>query len=54
MHKPTSFYAGDLGIAPTRINRLCHEVLGRSALGAINARLRLEAERDPVYSFIGV
>jgi AraC family transcriptional activator of pobA len=33
---------------------VCHEVLGRSAQGAINARLRLEAERDPVYSFIGV
>ena len=33
---------------------MCHEVLGRSAPGAINARLRLEAERDPVYGFVGV
>jgi hypothetical protein len=38
----------DLGIAPTRLNRVRHEVLGRSAAGTINARLRLEAERDPV------
>jgi len=32
---------------------VCREVLRRSAPGAINARLRLEAERDPVYSFKG-
>jgi hypothetical protein len=33
---------------------VCREVLDRSAPGAINARLQLEAERDPVCSFIGV
>lgn len=54
MHKPVSFYAGDLGIAPTQLSRVCHEVLRRSAPGAINARFRLEAARDPVCSFIGV
>jgi AraC-like DNA-binding protein len=33
---------------------VCHELLGRSAPSAINARLRFEAERDPVYGFVGV
>jgi len=33
---------------------VCREVQGKSALAAINARLLLEAERDLVYTFIGV
>ena len=53
-HKSVSFYAGDLGIAPTQLNRVCHDGLGRSAPSAISARRRLEAEGDPVYRFIGV
>ncbi|MBE0612888.1 MAG: helix-turn-helix domain-containing protein [Burkholderiales bacterium] len=53
-HKNVAFYAGELGITPTQLNRVCREVLGKSALGAINARLLLEAERDLVYTFIGV
>ena len=53
-HKSVAFYAGELGITPTQFNRVCREVLGKSALGAINARLLLEAERDLVYTFIGV
>lgn len=38
----------DNGITPTQFNRACREVLCKSALGAINARLLLEAERDLV------
>ena len=53
-HKSVAYYAGKLGITPTQLNRVCREVLGKSALGAINARLLLEAERDLVYTFIGV
>ena len=53
-HKSVAFYAGELGITPTQLNRVCREVLGKSALGAINARLLLEAERDLVYTFICV
>lgn len=53
-HKPVAFYAGELGITLTQLNRACREVLGKSALGAINARLLLDAERDLVYTFIGV
>jgi AraC family transcriptional activator of pobA len=53
-HKCVAFYAGELGITPTQLNRICREVLRKSALGAINARLLREAERDLVYTFIGV
>jgi AraC family transcriptional activator of pobA len=53
-HKSVAFYAGELGITPTQLNRVCREVPGKSALGMINARLLLEAERDLVYTFIGV
>jgi AraC family transcriptional regulator, transcriptional activator of pobA len=53
-HKSVAFYAGELGITPTQLNRVCRDVLGKSALGAINARLLLEAERDLVYTFMGV
>jgi AraC family transcriptional activator of pobA len=52
--KSVAFYAGEPGITPTQLNRMCREVLGKSALGAINAWLLLEAERDLVYTFIGV
>ena len=51
---PTYALYGELGITPTQLNRVCRELLGKSALGAINARLLLEAERDLVYTFIGV
>jgi AraC family transcriptional activator of pobA len=53
-HKAVAFYAGELGITTTQLNRVCREFLGKSALGAINARLLLEAERDLVYTFIGI
>jgi AraC family transcriptional activator of pobA len=48
------FYAGRLGMTPTHLNRLCRQALGRSALGAINARLVIEAERDLAYTALSV
>jgi AraC family transcriptional regulator, transcriptional activator of pobA len=53
-HKSVAFYAGALETTPTQLNRACREVPGKSALGTINARLLLEAERESVYTFIGV
>jgi AraC-like DNA-binding protein len=53
-HKSVAFYAGEPGITSTQLNRVYREVLGKSALGAINAWLLLEAERDLVCTFIGV
>jgi AraC family transcriptional activator of pobA len=53
-HRRIAFYAGELGITPTQLNRICRDVLGKSALGTVNQRLMLEAERDLVYSAIGI
>lgn len=42
--------AHTLGITPTQLNRVCHQVLGHSALGVLHARLVLEAQRDLAYT----
>jgi AraC family transcriptional activator of pobA len=47
-------YAGELGITPTQLNRVCREVLDTSALGALHARLMLEAKRDLAYTRLSV
>ena len=38
-HKSVAFHAGELGVTSMQLNRVCREVLGKLALGAINARL---------------
>lgn len=47
-------YAGELGITPTQLNRVCREHLGRSALAAIHARVLAEAERDLAYTSLSI
>ena len=46
--------AGRLGITPTQLNRVCHQVLGHSALGVLHGRLVLEAQRDLAYTTLAV
>jgi AraC family transcriptional activator of pobA len=46
--------AAALGITPTQLNRVCHQVLGHSALGVLHARLVLEAQRDLAYTTLAV
>lgn len=43
-----------LGITPTQLNRVCHQVLGHSALGVLHGRLLLEAQRDLAYTTLSV
>jgi len=43
-----------LGITPTQLNRVCHQVLGHSALGVLHGRLVLEAQRDLAYTTLSV
>lgn len=52
--RSVEFYAGELGITPTQLNRVCREVLDTSALGALHARLMLEAKRDLAYTRLSV
>ena len=47
-------YAGELGVTPGQLTRLCREVLGMSSLDVINARVMHEAQRDLVYSTISI
>ena len=47
---PMAFYAGQLGVTPGQLSRLCREVLGMSSLEVINARLVHEAQRDLVFT----
>lgn len=46
--------AAALGITPTQLNRVCHRVLGHSALGVLHARLLLEAQRELGYTTMSV
>ena len=46
--------ARELGITPTQLNRVCHQVLGHSALGVLHGRLVLEALRDLAYTALAI
>ena len=46
--------ARELGITPTQLNRVCHQVLGHSALGVLHGRLVLEAQRDLAYTTLAI
>lgn len=46
--------AAEVGITPTQLNRVCHQVLGHSALGVLHGRLLLEAQRDLAYTTLSV
>ena len=47
-------YAPRMGITAGQLSRLCREVLGMSALDAINARVMHEAQRELVYSSLSI
>lgn len=47
-------YAAEMGISAGQLSRLCRELLGISSLDVINARIVHEAERELVYSNLGV
>jgi len=46
--------AAQIGITPTQLNRVCHRVLGHSALGVLHGRLLLEAQRELGYTAMSV
>ncbi len=49
-----AFFAGELGLTPTQLNRICRAERGLSALGVIHRRLMAEAERDLAYTQLSV
>src|SRR4029079_10840543 len=52
--RPVEAYAADLGVTAGQLTRLCREVLGTSSLHVINARVLHEAQRELVYSSLGI
>lgn len=49
-HLPVSFYASEIGVSPTHLNRLCREELGHPVSGLISARIMQEARRYLLFS----
>jgi AraC family transcriptional activator of pobA len=47
-------YAGAVGVSHTHLNRLCRQVLGRSALAVIEERIALEARRLLLFSTLSI
>ncbi|MDT7834236.1 helix-turn-helix domain-containing protein [Aquabacterium sp. OR-4] len=46
--------AAEVGITPTQLNRVCHQVLGHAALAVLHNRLLLEAQRDLAYTTLSI
>jgi AraC family transcriptional regulator, transcriptional activator of pobA len=51
---PVQRYAAALGLSAGQLGRLAREALGMSTLDAINARVMHEAQRELVYSTLGI
>lgn len=49
-HKPASFYARELGISPTHLNRIVRSVTGNTASELIAGKLIDEAKRELVFT----
>ncbi len=47
-------YANEIGVTVGHLSRLCRDVLGRSSLEVINARIIQEAERELVYTTVSI
>lgn len=47
-------YAGEIGVSPTHLNRICRQVLGASALSVIENRIALEARRQLLFSTLSI
>jgi AraC family transcriptional activator of pobA len=50
-HKPAAFYAGELGISPTHLNRVVRATTGGGAHELIARKLIDEAKRELVFTF---
>ncbi len=53
-HKPASFYAQELGISPTHLNRIVKQLTGRNTQTLINGNLIDEAQRELLFTQIPV
>ena len=49
-HLPVSFYASEIGVSPTHLNRICRDAFGHPVSGLIAARIMQEARRYLLFS----
>ena len=49
-HKPASFYANELGVSPTHLNRIVKQLTGHSTQALINGKLIDEAQRELLFT----
>lgn len=47
-------YASAVGVSQTHLNRVCRQILGRSALAVIEQRIALEARRQLLFSTLSI
>jgi AraC family transcriptional activator of pobA len=53
-HKPSTFYARELGVSPTHLNRIVKQLTGRNTQMLINGKLVDEAQRELLFTQIPV
>ncbi|HBN47744.1 MULTISPECIES: helix-turn-helix domain-containing protein [Thalassospira] len=53
-HKPLEFYAREIGITTTQLNRIAKDIYGMTAIEVLHHRLILEAKRTLIYTDIAV
>ncbi|WP_417813196.1 helix-turn-helix domain-containing protein [Thalassospira alkalitolerans] len=53
-HKPLEFYAREIGITTTQLNRIAKDIYGMTAIEVLHNRLILEAKRTLIYTDIAV
>jgi AraC family transcriptional regulator, transcriptional activator of pobA len=51
-HHPVEFYAGEIGVSPTHLNRICRNETGRSMNELLKDRIMSQARRDLVFTFM--
>ncbi len=52
--KTLGFYAGQLGVSETHLNRICRSGMGQTALSVIHERILAEAARDLAFTTLSV
>ncbi|WP_288350863.1 helix-turn-helix domain-containing protein [uncultured Thalassospira sp.] len=53
-HKPLEFYAREIGVTTTQLNRIAKDIYGMTASEVLQNRLMLEAKRTLIYTDIAV
>ncbi|PKR59702.1 helix-turn-helix domain-containing protein [Thalassospira lohafexi] len=53
-HKPLEFYAREIGITTTQLNRIAKDIYGMTASEVLQNRLMLEAKRTLIYTDIAI